>query len=51
MARARYADPVEIPYVFRDRELGKSKFGRREIMQYLVQLGQVTRDKALRRLG
>ena len=50
MARARYTHPVEIPYVFRDRELGRSKFGRREIVQYLVQLGQVTRDKALGRL-
>ena len=50
MARGRYAKAVEVPYVFRDRELGKSKFGRREIGQYLVQLGQVARDKALRRL-
>ena len=49
MARARYRKSVEIPYVFRDRELGKSKFGRREIGQYLVQLGQVARDKVLRR--
>jgi len=45
MARARYRKAVEIPYVFRDRELGKSKFGRREILQYLVQLGQVARDR------
>ncbi|MDP9252172.1 MAG: polyprenol monophosphomannose synthase [Chloroflexota bacterium] len=51
MARAHYRKAVEIPYVFRDRELGKSKFGRREIGQYLVQLGQVARDKALRRMG
>ena len=49
MARARYRKAVEIPYVFRDRELGKSKFGRHEVMQYLVQLGQVARDKVLRR--
>jgi dolichol-phosphate mannosyltransferase len=49
MARAHYNKAVEIPYVFRDRELGKSKFGRREVMQYLVQLGQVARDKILRR--
>jgi dolichol-phosphate mannosyltransferase len=49
MARSRYKRAVEIPYVFRDRELGKSKFGRREVMQYLVQLGQVARDKVLRR--
>ena len=41
---------VEIPYVFRDRELGRSKFGRREIGQYLIQLGQVGRDKVLGRL-
>ncbi len=50
MARGRYAHVVEVPYVFRDRELGTSKFGRREIVQYLVQLGQVARDKALRRV-
>ncbi len=49
MARAHYKKVMEIPYVFRDRELGKSKFGRREVMQYLVQLGQVARDKVLRR--
>ena len=51
MARGRYKKAVEIPYVFRDRELGKSKFGRREVMQYLVQLGQVARDKVLRRMS
>ena len=50
MARGRYTKVVEVPYVFRDRELGKSKFGRREIGQYLIQLGQVGRDKALGRL-
>ena len=50
MARGRYNRAVEIPYVFRDRELGKSKFGRREIGQYLIQLGQVGRDKILGRL-
>jgi dolichol-phosphate mannosyltransferase len=49
MARGRYKKAVEVPYVFRDRELGKSKFGRREIGQYLVQLGQVARDKVFRR--
>jgi len=51
IARGRYAKVVEVPYTFRDRELGASKFGRREIMQYVVQLGQVARDKALRRIG
>jgi dolichol-phosphate mannosyltransferase len=49
MARAHYREAVEVPYVFRDRELGKSKFGRREILQYLVQLGQVARDRVLHR--
>ena len=50
IARGRYAKVVEVPYTFRDRELGASKFGRREIMQYIQQLGQVARDKALRRI-
>ena len=49
MARGRYKNAVEVPYTFRDRELGKSKFGRREIGEYLVQLGQVARDRVLRR--
>jgi len=49
MARGRYKRAVEVPYVFRDRELGKSKFGQREIGQYLIQLGQVARDRVLRR--
>jgi len=50
IARGRYKTVVEVPYTFRDRELGASKFGRREIMQYLVQLGQIARDKTLRRI-
>ena len=50
IARGRYKKVVEVPYTFRDRELGASKFGRREIVQYVVQLGQVARDKLLRRL-
>lgn len=47
IARGRYARIVEVPYTFRDRELGASKFGRREVLQYLVQLGQVARDRLL----
>jgi dolichol-phosphate mannosyltransferase len=50
IARARTKKIVEIAYTFRDRELGASKFGRREVMQYLQQLGIVTRDKVLGRL-
>jgi len=51
IARGRYTMVVEVPYTFRDRELGASKFGRREIMQYVQQLGQVARDKLLRRIN
>ena len=50
IARGNYRKVVEVPYTFRDRELGASKFGRREIVQYVVQLGQVARDKAMRRI-
>jgi len=50
IARGRHKKVVEVPYTFRDRELGASKFGRREIAQYVVQLGQVARDKATRRI-
>jgi dolichol-phosphate mannosyltransferase len=50
IARGRYKKVIEVPYTFRDRELGASKFGRREILHYVQQLGQVARDKALRRI-
>ena len=50
IARGRYRRFVEVPYTFRDRELGASKFGRREVGQYVVQLGQIARDKLLRRI-
>lgn len=50
IARARTKKIVEVAYTFRDRELGASKFGRREVMQYLQQLGMVARDKALGKL-
>ena len=45
MARGRWKKVVEVPYTFRDREHGTSKFGQREILQYLKQLGQVARDR------
>ena len=50
IARARTKKIVEVPYTFRDRELGASKFGRREVGQYLQQLAMVGRDKVLGRL-
>ena len=45
MARGKYKKVVEVPYTFRDREHGFSKFGQREIVQYVQQLGQVARDR------
>ena len=50
IARGRYGRVVEVPYVFRDRELGASKFGGREVRLYAVQLLQVARDRALGRI-
>ena len=50
IARAKTKTIVEVPYTFRDRELGASKFGRREVLQYLQQVGIVARDKVLGRL-
>ena len=48
MARGRYQKVVEVPYTFRDREHGSSKFGQREIFQYVQQLAQVARDRIRR---
>jgi dolichol-phosphate mannosyltransferase len=51
MDRGKYKKVVEVPYTFRDRELGSSKFGQREVMQYVQQLGQVARDRFIRAQG
>jgi dolichol-phosphate mannosyltransferase len=50
IARGRYRRVVEVPYTFRDREHGASKFGTREILNYGLQLAQVARDRVLGRL-
>ncbi len=50
MARGRYRRVVEVPYVFRDREAGASKLGGGQMLAYLVQVGQVARDRVLGRL-
>ncbi len=50
IARGRYATVVEVPYLFRDRAAGSSKFGSREIVSYAVQLGQVARDRMTGRI-
>jgi dolichol-phosphate mannosyltransferase len=49
VARGRYGRVVEVPYTFRDREHGRSKFGRREVLLYATQLAQVARDRVTRR--
>lgn len=50
IARGRYTKVVEVPYTFRDREAGQSKFGKREVLNYLIQLAKVARDKVAGRL-
>ncbi len=50
IARGRYRRVVEIPYTFRDREAGRSKFGTREILSYALQLAKVARDRVTGRL-
>ncbi len=45
MARGKYKKVVEVAYTFRDREHGSSKFGQREIVQYVQQLAEVARDR------
>jgi dolichol-phosphate mannosyltransferase len=51
IARGRHRSVVEVPYTFRDREHGASKFGTREVLNYGIQLAQVARDRVLGRLG
>jgi len=50
IARGRYQRVVEVPYTFRDREAGTSKFGTRAILSYALQLLKVGRDKFTGRL-
>jgi len=46
MAKGRYRGFVEVPYIFRDRRYGQSKFNTREIWNYLRQLGRLWRGGA-----
>ena len=50
MARGRYTRVVEVPYTFRDRRAGTSKFGSREVWLYGAQLLKVARDRAAGRI-
>jgi len=45
MAKGRYRRFVEVPYIFQDRRHGKSKFGPREVGNYLRQLGRLLRAR------
>jgi dolichol-phosphate mannosyltransferase len=50
IARGRYSRCVEVPYVFRDRFAGHSKFGKKEVIAYLRQLAQLAAER-IRRKG
>lgn len=41
LVKGRYKTLSELPYVFRNREVGKSKMGMRETMNYLRHLGRL----------
>ncbi len=41
MAKGRYTRWEEVPYVFTDRKMGRSKFGSKEIINYLKQLAGI----------
>lgn len=41
MVRGRYRVFTEVPYVFTDRQKGRSKLGSREVVAYLVQLSRL----------
>ncbi len=41
IVKAKYGDVLEVPYVFKDREVGESKLNQKEIVNYLKQLGKL----------
>lgn len=45
IAKGHYKRCVEVPYVFRDRFAGESKFGNKEILAYLKQLAAIAGDR------
>lgn len=50
IARGKYQRYEEVPYIFTDRKHGKSKFGKKQIREYLQQLVQLmtARDRTRR---
>ena len=51
IAKGRYRRCVEVPYVFRDRFAGSSKFGKREIIAYLRQLVSLAGERLLAKVS
>lgn len=47
IAKARYANVLEVPYVFTDRVAGESKLNQKEILNYLRQLGKIYSAKLM----
>lgn len=45
IAKGRYRRCVEVPYVFRDRFAGQSKFGKKEIIAYVRQLASLAGER------
>lgn len=45
LCRGRWDRLAEVPYVFRDRFQGKSKFGRRVVLDYLIHVARLHRDR------
>ncbi len=47
IAKARYGNVLEVPYVFTDRVAGESKLNQKEIINYLKQLGKIYSAKLM----
>jgi dolichol-phosphate mannosyltransferase len=49
IVKAKYGKVLEVPYVFKDREVGESKLNQKEIANYLKQLGKLYSARLLPR--
>ena len=49
IVKAKYGNVLEVPYVFKDREVGESKLNQKEILNYLKQLGKLYAARLLPR--
>jgi len=47
IAKGRYGNVLEVPYVFTDRVAGQSKLNQKEIVNYLKQLGKIYSAKLM----